>query len=220
VGGRWLSALKATIGAGQGDAMRRRVAPPPPSRSPPHPALPASEEPRQRKPQTVPHLEDSLPRPDRRLKRPARPKVLEPLTVPTMVKKAYEEQSRETKKQLEQGRELLAEVPDQKIAKNNLQVNTMRFKKELAKKKESYELLKKKLEELLRANPLPSSEKKQEVVMRLEGLKRQKAAMQEMEEKLHERFEELSHYDLEDPQDFADFVTTANIRLVRAEYLY
>ena len=37
------------------------------------------------------------------------------------------------------------------------------------------------------------------------------------EAKLNEAFEELLHYDLEDPNDFAEFLITANIGLVRAK---
>eukprot|EP00434_Breviolum_minutum_P037107 symbB.v1.2.032890.t1/scaffold4013.1/size46388/1 len=120
----------------------------------------------------------------------------------------------------DEGRELRDELGEQKILKNKVQVEMMRAKKELAKEKESYEALKKKLEDLLRANPPPSLEEKQEIMMTLEDLKRQKAANQEMEERLQKGFEELSHYNLEDPEQFADFLIMANIGLVRAEYLY
>ena len=35
--------------------------------------------------------------------------------------------------------------------------------------------------------------------------------------KLNAAFDELSHYDLKDPNDFAEFLITANIGLVRAK---
>ena len=38
------------------------------------------------------------------------------------------------------------------------------------------------------------------------------------EAKLNAAFDELSHYDLKDPNDFAEFLITANIGLVRAEF--
>ena len=38
------------------------------------------------------------------------------------------------------------------------------------------------------------------------------------EAKLNAAFEELSHYDLKDPNDFAEFLITANIGLVRAKF--
>ena len=37
------------------------------------------------------------------------------------------------------------------------------------------------------------------------------------EAKLNAAFDELSHYDLKDPNDFAEFLITANIGLVRAK---
>eukprot|EP00434_Breviolum_minutum_P023349 symbB.v1.2.020598.t1/scaffold1742.1/size103667/6 len=96
----------------------------------------------------------------------------------------------------------------------------MRAKKKLAEKKKTYEESKEKVEALLKKNPPPSSAERQDIMMRLEELKREKIANEDMEAKLNERFEELSHYDLEDPNDFAEFLITANIGLVRTKYLY
>eukprot|EP00434_Breviolum_minutum_P023350 symbB.v1.2.020599.t1/scaffold1742.1/size103667/7 len=96
----------------------------------------------------------------------------------------------------------------------------MRAKKKLAEKKKTYEESKEKVEALLLKNPSPGSEEHQDIMMRLEELKRQKVANEDMEAKLNEAFEELFHYDLKDPNDFAEFLRTANIGLVRAKYLY
>eukprot|EP00434_Breviolum_minutum_P000510 symbB.v1.2.000443.t1/scaffold32.1/size405148/16 len=118
------------------------------------------------------------------------------------------------------GREVLAKRGEQKIRKNQVQVDMMRAKKKLTEEKKTYEKLKEKVEALLKKNPSPSSEEHQEIMMILGELKRQKIANADMEAKLNERFEELFHYDLKDPNDFAEFLITANIGLVRAKYLY
>jgi len=136
------------------------------------------------------------------------------------VEKVAEPQPSEPLKEQHEGRELVAKRGEPKIRKNQPQVDAMRAKKELAEKKKTYEKSKEKVEALLLKNPSPGSEEHQDIMMRVEELKREKAANEDMEAKLNERFEELFHYDLKDPNDFAEFLITANIGLVRTKYLY